>query len=162
MKILITEKQLKELIIKENILTDKFTSAYKNLKNIISGNLDIYKNVIPGIADSNYGKDTIKSDAFRHILAAAFFTTTIGSKLTWFGGEVNEFLGAFRNFLKGAGFDSGWVMDSKNNKLGIKIGKDNPKSDIKELSIVVKKIVDSGNFYTKKGILFKNDPNPEF
>ena len=41
------------------------------------------------------------------------------------------------------------------------IGKQNRKSDINLLSNVVKKIIDSGNFYTKKGILFKNDPNPE-
>jgi hypothetical protein len=161
MKILITEKQLKKIIEQENLITDKFLSVMKNIKNIVSGNLDMYKNVIPGIADNYYGKDTVKSDAFRHILAAAFFTTTIGDKLTWFGGEINEFLGALKNYFKGEGFDSGWVMDSENNSLGISIGKQNPKTDIDELSKIVKKVVDSGNFYTKKGILFKNDPNPE-
>lgn len=161
MKILITEKQLKKLILSESDLTDNFSSIVKNIKNIVLGNYEIYKNVIPGIAEEYYGKDTVKTDAFRHILAAAFFTTTIGETLTLFGGETNEFLGALKNFLKGEGFDSGWEMDSKNNKLGIMIGKQNRKSDINLLSNVVKKIIDSGNFYTKKGILFKNDPNPE-
>ena len=123
MKILITESQLKRLIKEENVITDKLLSLYKNIKNISMGNIHIYKNVIPGIGDKYYGKETIKSDAFRHVLAAAFFTTTIGDKLTWLGGEVNEILGALKNFLKGEGFDSGWDMDIKNNKLGIIIGK---------------------------------------
>jgi hypothetical protein len=161
MKIRITESQLKFLLEEENVITDKILSIYKNIKNILSGNIKMYKTVIPGIADDYYGKESVKSDAFRHILAAAFFTTTIGDKFTLLGGELNELGGALKNFLKGEGFDSGWVMDSKNNKLGIIIGNKNPKSDINQLSKVVKNLIDSGNFYTKKGILFKKDPNPE-
>jgi hypothetical protein len=168
MKIRITENQFNKLINEQIMLVDKFLSVkdkmlalYKNMKNVLKGNIDTYKNVIPGIADRYYGVDTVKSDAFRHILASAFFTTTIGHNMTWVGGQANELAGAMKNFLKGEGFDSGWVMDTKNNDIGISIGMKNPKSDINQLSSIVKKVIDSGNFFTKKGILFKNDPNPE-
>jgi hypothetical protein len=140
---------------------DKFFAFYENIKNVLKGNIKMYKEIIPNIAKEYYSKDTVKEDAFRHILASAFFTTTIGEKLTYFGGEVNEILGALRSFLKGEGFDSGWVMDTNNNEIGIEIGKKNPKANINQLSDIVKKSIDSGNFYTKKGILYRDDPNPE-
>lgn len=162
MKILVTEKQLKNLVLNENDITDKFISGYKNLKNILSGNVDMYINVIPGIAHRYYGEENVKSDAFRHILAAAFFTTTIGESLTWLGGETNEFLGAFKNLLKGQGFDSSWEMDSKNNQIGINLGKKHPTDNIDELAKLVDQVIKSGRFYTKKGIFFNDDPNPEF
>lgn len=172
MKIIITEKQLETLIEQDSILdtikkgyekvTDKVI-AFKNVvSDAITGNYKMYKTVIPGIADNYYGKENIKTDAFRHILAAAFFTTTIGDKATLVGGYANELGGAFRNFIKGEGFDSGWSMDTKNNDIGINLGKKYPKYDINLLAKEVKKIVDSGNFYTQNGILFKNDKNPKF
>lgn len=162
MKIIITEKQFQRLLKEGNLFTDKINSIYRVIKDTIKGNYKIYKDVIPGIADRYYGKETIKSDAFRHILASAFFTTTIGGRSTWLGGQVNELAGALKNFLSGGDFDSGWEMDTKNNDIGILLGKKYPEHSIEELSIEVKKIIDDGNFYTKKGILFKNDPKPEF
>lgn len=160
-KIIITEEQLK-FILKENPITDKISSIKKTVEDVIRGNLHIYKNVIPVLGNKLYGEKTVKSDAFRHILASAFFTTTIGGKLTWLGGESVEILGALRNYLKGEGFDSGWAMDSLNNKIGIELGKKHGNMEINELAKKVKTIVDNGDFYTKNKILFKYDKNPKF
>lgn len=160
-KIIITESQLK-IILDENSITDKISSIKKTMEDVIKGNLHIYKNVIPVLGNKLYGEKTIKSDAFRHILASAFFTTTIGGKLTWLGGETIEILGALRSFLKGDSFDSGWAMDSLNNKLGIELGKKHGNEDITKLAKKVKTIIDNGDFYTNNKILFKYDKNPKF
>jgi hypothetical protein len=142
-------------------LYNHFKKYSKDLLSLIMSSIAIYKDIIPTISTKYYGK-SVKSDGFRHMLAAAFFTTKIGPYLTNAGGEMNEFLGALHAWFKGEGFDSGWDMDTRNNQLGIKIGQQNPNASIQELSEIVKRYIDSGNFYTKAGILFKNDPNPQF
>ena len=161
MKIIITEDQLKTLLQNENVITDKLSSIKKNVENIIYGNIKMYKDIIPGISSKYYGADSIKSDAFRHILASAFFTTTVGGKLTWSAGQGVEILGALRSFLKGEGFDSGWEMDTLNNQIGINLGKKYPTTDVYGLAGLVKNIVDKGDFYTANKILYKNDKNPK-
>jgi hypothetical protein len=161
MKIIITEHQLKMLLQNENVIIDKLTSLKKNVENIIHGNVKMYKEIIPRVSTKYYGTNPIKEDAFRHILASAFFATTIGEKLTWFAGQGVEILGALRSFLKGDGFDSGWAMDTLNNQIGIDLGMKNPTMDVYQLAVKVKKIVDSGDFYTANKILYKNDKNPK-
>jgi hypothetical protein len=116
----------------------------------------MYRTVIPNLGKGYYPNDNIKQDAYRHILASAYFTNKIGSSMTWIGGETNELLGALRSFIKGEGFDSGWEMDSKNNDIGINIAKKNPNSDLTKLSILVKSVIDSGDFYKQDGTLYKN------
>jgi hypothetical protein len=158
-KILITEEEKYRI---RNLYEQDIISYIVNyMKKFFVDDLKFYKEVIPNISKEYYNKDDIKEDAFRHILASAYFTTRIGGTLTRFAGEVNEILGALKKLLEGYGFDSGWVMDSKNNEIGISLGLKNRNSDIKTLSKLVKNIIDSGNFYTNNGILYKNDKNPK-
>jgi len=98
-----------------------------------------------------------KRDAFRHILASAYFTTKIGGFLTKGTGEALELIGALKSKLKGGPFDSGWDMDSANNQLGVELGKKNPDASFNDFVSLVQNIIDKGEFYTSDGnTLHKN------
>lgn len=152
MKYIIRESQFNNVI--NNVLFEK-------IKKTITDNTNIYKNIIPNLGNQYYGKKTIQSDAFRHILASAFFTTKLGGKITWAAGQIVELLGALRSFLKSEGFDSGWVMDSANNNIGIELGRKNVNDNINQLEKKVKQIVDKGEFFTGNNIMYKNDKSPK-
>ena len=98
-----------------------------------------------------------KRDAFRHILASAYFTTKMGGFLTKNTGEALELMGALKSKLKGGPFDSGWDMDSANNQLGVELGRKNPDSSFNDFVSLTQKSIQSGNFYTSDGTtLHKN------
>lgn len=99
----------------------------------------------------------IKQDAYRHILASALFTKMIGPKLTTAGGYINEVLGALKNLLLKGQFDSGWLMDEKNNKIGIKLALTNKDRDQDFFEKIIKKIVSEGKFFDEKGKLYSED-----
>lgn len=104
-----------------------------------------------------FSTDDVKRDAYRHILASALFTKMIGPKLTLSLGTANEVLGALKNlFLKGE-FDSGWVMDEKNNKIGIDFALKNLDKGQDFFEKSIKKIVSDGNFFDEAGKLYSNN-----
>jgi hypothetical protein len=158
MQLIIDESEKKRiLLLYEQWLKNLNVQTGLNpISNKLTNFWNVYNVVIPNMAKNTYKDDPLKLDAFRHILASAYFTTYIGPILTWVGGEVNEILGAFRSLLEGGGFDSGWDMDSKNNEIGIDLGKKNPKSNLDHLSKLSKNIVDSGKFYNEQGKLVNN------
>lgn len=173
---LISERQYRKIIYEQNILSSLW-GATKNainpmidnlkkkpidlLKSIFSEQNEVFKILIPKMAKDKYPNDPIKEDGFRHILASAYFTTKVGSKLTLLGGYITEILGSIREMLNLRGFSSGWTMDTRNNDIGIAIGLKNKNSSLTELAKLIKPIVDNGEFYTNNGILYKNDKNPK-
>jgi len=100
------------------------------------------------IAKKIYNTDTVKVDAFRHIFASILFTQYVGGTATELLGEVNEFVGALRNYLLGGNFDSGWKMDEANNKIGIALALINLKTDKEAIITKVKAIIDAGEFHS--------------
>jgi len=100
-----------------------------------------------------------KRDAFRHVLASAYFTTKLGGFLTKGTGEALELIGALKSKLKGGPFDSGWDMDSANNQLGVELGRKNPNATFNDFISLTQKIIQSGNFYTSNGKTLHKDLN---
>jgi hypothetical protein len=109
------------------------------------------------LAKSLYGQNTIKADAFRHILAAAYYTTLLGSFLAISGGYLVEILGAIKSMIKLNGFVSGWKMDLLNNEIGFNMGKKYRKASFEELAEKTKILIEEGNFYNESGYLFKEN-----
>lgn len=107
------------------------------------------------LAKSLYGQNTMKADAFRHILAAAYYTTLLGSFLAISGGYLVEILGAIKSMIKLNGFVSGWKMDILNNEIGFNMGKKYRKASFEELAEKTKILIEEGNFYNESGYLFK-------
>ena len=102
-----------------------------------------------------------KRDAFRHILANAWFGQKYPEWSMKAAGETVEFFGALKNFFLKAvkkgkfdGFDSGRQMDIKNNELGLKLAKKfirgssgKPDLPLKVVALEVKELIDTGRFF---------------
>jgi hypothetical protein len=115
----------------------------------------ISRRSIVKLAKCLYGQNTIKADAFRHILAAAYYTTKLGYYPALAGGYLVEILGAVKSMIKLNGFVSGWKMDMLNNEIGFNMGKKYRKASFDELAEKTKLIIEEGNFYNEAGHLFK-------
>ena len=100
-------------------------------------------------------------DAFRHIYFSALFQRILGSNATLILGEFNELGGATRTWLKGNGFDSGWLMDRYNNMIGIELAENNPSLSNEALANKVQEIVNNGEFYLEDGITLYKDSEQE-
>jgi hypothetical protein len=109
------------------------------------------------LANDMYGKNTLQADAFRHILAAAYYTIKIGAFAAMFGGYLVEILGSFKSMIKLHGISSGWRMDIRNNNIGIEIGKKNKYASFNELVDKTKNIIDEGIYYMPSGSLFRDE-----
>jgi hypothetical protein len=109
------------------------------------------------LAKRLYGQNTIKADAFRHILAAAYYTTLLGSFLAIVGGYLVEILGSIKSMVKLNGFSSGWRMDLLNNQIGFDMGKRYRKASFGELAEKTKTLIDEGSFYNESGHLYKEN-----
>jgi len=136
---------------------DELRSKYGEIKNLA---ILYYK-------ENDDQHNDLRADAFRHILASAYFTNRIGDTPTRYLGKGNELAGYFRNpvqnlknlFTGKQLIDSGKDMDIKNNEIGIGLGRKygGKNKDFKFFEVESKKIVDSGNFYVEDGkTLFKN------
>lgn len=108
-----------------------------------------------------FPNDPLKQDAYRHILASALSTKMIGPKITSAGGYVNEVLGALKNLFTKGNFDSGWVMDEKNNKIGINLALRNLDKGQDFFEMFIKKIVSEGNFFDENGNLYSNSKSKD-
>jgi len=109
------------------------------------------------LAKSLYGQNTIKGDAFRHILAAAYYTTQLGYFPALAGGYLVEILGAIKSIVKLRGFVSGWKMDMLNNEIGFNMGKRFRNASFEELTEKTKTIIEEGSFYNESGHLYKEN-----
>jgi len=143
-------KSVNEQFYKEFL--DKILKIPEYISSIIKiYNLSKYKSKI------EFSKDDVKQDAYRHILASALFTKIIGPKLTSGLGNVNEVLGALKNLFSKGEFDSGWVMDEKNNNIGINLALKNLDKGQDFFEKSIKKIVTDGNFFDEDGKLYNNN-----
>tara|TARA_Y100000034_G_C6846893_1_gene383740 strand:+ start:338 stop:844 length:507 start_codon:yes stop_codon:yes gene_type:complete len=101
-----------------------------------------------------------KRDAHRHILASAHYTSKFGGHIVKGLGELVELIGAVKSKIKGGPFDSGWAMDSANNKIGIDIGRRHEGVSLEQLNQIVTDLIDAGEFYTSDGTtLYKDKQN---
>ena len=144
--------KIKSVIQQSTSKIETAITKYGEIKRIAKLHYDDYKK---GEKDFNFHED-----AFRHILASAYYTSKIGSGITRNAGYSNEIVGAIRNGIKALDikeFDSGSSMDIANNEIGIKVGVDNPNESLKFYEDKVKNIVDSGNFYVEDGKTFYKD-----
>jgi hypothetical protein len=106
-------------------------------------------------------RDTLdyKRDAFRHILANAWISHKFPNAPMTLLGQAVELAGATRNLLKPltrlkkpGKFDSGWKMDTANNKIGVELAKKfSPNTDFEKAVSMVRDIIDSGKFYVTDG-----------
>ena len=110
---------------------------------------------------NEFPEDDIRQDAYRHILASALFTRIFGPKLTSAGGYINEVLGALKNLFTIGKFDSGWLMDEKNNKIGIKLALKNLEKSQDYFEKNIKKIVSDGDFFDEDGKLYSGETKKE-
>jgi hypothetical protein len=102
-----------------------------------------------------------KRDAFRHILANAWFGQKFPHSAMRMAGETNEFFGAFKSLLKGKGFKSGRKMDVRNNELGLALSKKflpsfkgKPSVTLEQTALEVKHLIDNGRFFVEyKGVI---------
>lgn len=91
-----------------------------------------------------------KLDAFRHVFFMAAFTQKIKAKKIRKLGKAHE-KGNYKHFLKnineqGELPDSlATVMDLSNNEVGFKIGKENKKTELKDLKLLVIEEIKKGN-----------------
>jgi hypothetical protein len=116
---------------------------------------NVSRRSIVKLAKILYGENTIKADAFRHILAAAYYTTQLGYFPAKAGGYLVEILGAVKSMIKLNGFVSGWKMDMLNNEIGFNMGKKYRKASFEELAEKTKILIEEGNFYNESGHLIK-------
>lgn len=114
---------------------------------------------IVNLANDLYGKHTLKADACRHILAAAYYTTKYGPFIAKSGGFLVEILGSVKAMIKLKGFSSGWLMDIRNNEIGIEMGKQYKKAGFNELLEKTKIILHEGAFYMPTGRMAKDEQN---
>jgi hypothetical protein len=85
----------------------------------------------------------------------------VGPKLTFAAGSLNEVLGALKNLFTIGKFDSGWLMDEKNNKIGIKFALKNLEKGQDYFEKNIKKIVSDGDFFDEDGKLYSGKTKKE-